>query len=64
MKRRNDPYQGGGERQLRGNHPEQFGRSLEDNLIALRRLFADSKEDEARLIKFLCELDEERKADK
>ncbi len=44
MKRRNDPYQGDGERQLRGNHPEQFGRSLEDNLIALRRLFADSKD--------------------
>lgn len=37
-----------------------LGRLVEENGDMLE-LFADSKEDEARLIKFLCELDEEAK---
>jgi len=37
-----------------------LGRLVEENGDTLE-LFADSKEDEARLIKFLCELDEEAK---
>ena len=36
-----------------------IGRLIEEQGDTLE-LFADSKEDEARLIKFLCELDEEQ----
>ena len=37
-----------------------IGRLIEESGDSLE-LFADSKEDEARLIRFLCELDEEHK---
>lgn len=36
-----------------------IGRLIEESGDSLE-LFADSKEDEARLIKFLCELDQEK----
>ncbi|MCI8844399.1 MAG: polya polymerase [Oscillospiraceae bacterium] len=38
-----------------------IGRLVDENGDSLE-LFADSREDEARLIHFLCELDEEAKA--
>ena len=42
MKRDHDPYQGSSERGMSGTNPEQLGKSLLDNLIVLRRYFADS----------------------